>query len=234
MELSFAHIDAQAQELSKLVEQSRVVISSHNREDEDASSDDSSDTSVGTLSDHDEENNFTQELRSQIDYLVQLGPTLRQNVLYARKSRIKASFPAVVPFHLSGPAWKYVSLVREKFKNAEDQLVNRLGEANWQRHIRVRRQMEAIQGRTSDDNEPANSRDDLYSAFRPYSAFHDSGLGTSIPEDALSHTSFLSSNPEGGSLRVPAAPEEVGAGKPFQCPFCGDTLRHITNRIGWK
>ncbi|KAG6990978.1 hypothetical protein G7Y79_00059g091630 [Physcia stellaris] len=144
VEPSFAHSDAQAQELGRLVEQSRVVISSHIREDEDASSDDSSNTSVGTLSDHDEENDFTQELRSQIDYLLQLGPTLRQNVLYARKSRIEASIPAVVPFHLSGPAWKYVSLVREKFQNAGNQLVNRLGEANWQRHIMLTVEMISI------------------------------------------------------------------------------------------
>ena len=119
--------------------------------------------------------------------------------------------------------------------------MNRLGESNWQRHMMVREQMEAIQRRTSDDDEPRlddtpfyNSRDDLYSAFRPYSTFHDSGIGTSIPEDALSHTSFLSSNLEGESLRVPAAPEEVATGKPFQCPFCGDTLGNIRNRIGWK
>ena len=162
-------------------------------------------------------------------------------MLYARKSRVEALLPPLVPFHLSGPAWKYVLLVREKYKNAEEQLVNRLGESNWQRHKMVRDRMEAIQRRTSDDNEARlddtpfyNSRDDHYSAFRPYSTFHDSGIGTSVPEDALSHTSFLSSNPEGGSLRVPAAPEELGAGKPFQCPFCGDTLRNITNRISWK
>ena len=78
-----------------------------------------------------------------------------------------------------------------------------------------------------------------HSLFRPYSAFHDSGIGTSVPAQtsyAQSHTSFLSSNTEGehGSPRVPPTPVGVSAGKPFQCYLCGHVLSSIKNRVDWE
>ena len=137
-----------------------------------------------------------------------------------------------MPFRLSDPAAIYVSLVRDKFRNAQAQLVSRLGEANWQRHQRVREQLEDDVAVDKDQNLP-------YSVFRPYTTFHDSGIGTSVPANtnyAPSHASFQSSNVEGahGSVRVPPTPKEVKDGKPFQCPFCDQIILNIRNRIDWK
>jgi DNA-directed RNA polymerase subunit M/transcription elongation factor TFIIS len=237
--------DQRSQELRYLVEQTQAVVSVQREEIGDASSDDSYGTDEdGRLDDHDA-SDVVQELKSQICYLVELGPTLQQNVLYARKARTGSSFPPLVPFHLSDPAKVYVSLIREKYRTAEDQLVDRLGESNWQRHKMVRERMDTTKsypGRADGHVEeiPAiEDRNDLYSAFRPYSAFHDSGIGTSVPAHTIyapSHTSFQSTNFEGdqGSVRVPSTPEEVSAGKPFQCPLCGDLLTNVRNRIEWK
>lgn len=168
---------------------------------------------------------------------MELGPTLQRNLLHAQKSRTESSYPPVVPFRLSDSAGIYVSLVREKFRNAEDQLVDRLGESNWQRHQMVREQLKRHP--KEEDVIVDKDQDLFYSVFRPYSTFQDSGIGTSIPactEYAPSHASLQSSNIEGeeGSLRVPPTPEEVKDGTPFQCPFCGLFILNIKNRIDWK
>lgn len=77
------------------------------------------------------------------------------------------------------------------------------------------------------------------SVFRPHSAFHDSGIGTSNPAQTQytpSHTSFQSSNTEGEhkSLRVPATPLEVHDGIPFECFICKSFLTNIKTRVDWK
>lgn len=173
-----------------------------------------------------------EDISFSIACLVELRTSLEQNLVRAEKNRTQAARPSPVSFCLSDPAKIYVSLVREKFKQAPDQLVERLGEANWQRHVGVRKRME-------NNNDSEEGLESAYSVFRPYSVFHDSGIGTSVPAQtsyAPSHTSFLSSNTEEGqnSLRVPPTPKEVGTGKPFKCDFCGKSLASIKNRVEWK
>lgn len=240
--LCSVYLDAQAQELTQLVEQAESELAMRVEDGDNTDSDDGYESE--SSSDDEEMNNIVQRLKPQIGYLMQLGPTLQQNLLYARKACIEASCPPIVPFHLSNPAKIYVDLVREKFRSAPNDLVDRLGESNWQRHQIIRNQMLAIERRSegqdvsTPENIPFyNDRDDRYSAFRPHTMFHDSGIGTSVPahtQYAPSHTSFLSTNAEEGSLRVPAAPKALGAGQPFQCPFCGVTLRDVKNRVDWK
>ena len=166
---------------------------------------------------------------------MELGPTLYQNLRYAEKARIQSSQPPTVPFCVSGPAWIYVLHVRGKYRQAQSRLVERPGEANWQRHRDVRERRDQIVNSTEEHSPTAQVEDDEHqephSLFRPYSAFHDSGIGTSVPAQtsyAQSHTSFLSSNTEGehGSPRVPPS-----AGKPFQCYLCGHVLSSIKNRV---
>lgn len=161
--------------------------------------------------------------------LTELGPSLEQNLTNAENSRAQHSFFTSVPFSVSGPAAIYVSLVREKFKQAHYKLVERLGEANWQRHKNVREKMENI--KDSPEEKTNLARETGVAS----SVFHDSGIGTSVPartEYAPSHTSFLSSNTEGEvSLRVPREPSEVGAGKPFQCFWCRRIISNVKNRV---
>ncbi len=178
---------------------------------------------------------IAEDLRFHIACLVDLGSTLEQSLLYAEKSRVRSSRVASVPFHVSDAAKVYILLIRDKFREAEASLVERLGEANWQRHVNVRLRMEDI----SNGVEEEDTREDPCSTFKPYSAFHDSGIGTSVPAEtqyAPSHTSFNSSDTEReeGHLRVPREPVEVGTGNPFQCYLCGDILSSIRNRVDWK
>lgn len=221
-------------ELKYLVKQTRVITSSENtRAVENAGIEDrGSATDQDDTSEDDDTGNIFEELGLYTRWLTQLGPTLEQNLIHAENARFPASCPTGVPFSASGPAAIYISLVREKYRLAQNQLVERLGEANWQRHVGVRNGMDAS----------VDVHEDLAiakSVFRPYSAFHDSGIGTSIPAQtqyALSHTSFQSSIAEGerSSLRAPATPAEVHENKPFQCFLCKSILSNIKTRVDWK
>ena len=223
------------QELKILIEQTReITFSINHRAAKSAGLDDGgSDTDEDDISEDDDKGDIVEELRLQTRWLMQLAPTLEQNLIHAENTRFHASSPTGLPFSVSGPAAIYVSLVREKYRQAETQLVERLGEANWQRHVGVRKRMEV---------EPPVPAEDLViakSVFRPHSAFHDSGIGTSIPAQTQytpSHTSFQSSNTEGEheSLRVPATPAEVHEGIPFQCSICRSMVTNIKTRVDWK
>lgn len=138
-------------------------------------------------------------------------------------------------FHVTDAARPWVLQVHDKFKNASISLIQRLGEANWQRYLRIR---QSIAAGDSTNDIPISAQ----SAFIPASKFHDSGLGTSVrPESTLartdaSHSSFASSlADQGGSCaRVPPTPIGVVDGTPFQCFICKRKLTTIRNRVQWK
>ncbi|ERF75962.1 hypothetical protein EPUS_01328 [Endocarpon pusillum Z07020] len=143
-----------------------------------------------------------------------------------------------VSFRVTKAARPYVLQVHDKFRNASISLAERLGEANWQRFMRVRQRMAG--------GLRANDLEDLHVGARstcfPASKFHDSGPGSSLrPESSLaltnaSHSSFVSnlSEKDGSRARVPATPNEVAEGISFECFICRRILTKIKNRIDWK
>ena len=193
-----------------MIEQSEAVIDEYEGLRTDQSSDRCNDTSSDSLCDEedDEAGNLYQKIRKNIEHLLELAPSLQRNLVYARKARADFSQPSVVPFCLSERARPYVSMVRERFQDAQESLVNCLGEVNWQRQEYVRKRAnnatlqveEEAGGVVENTNGPVEKEDYSYSASRPYSSFYDSGIGTSVPtehQDVVSHKSFQSSNADG-------------------------------------
>ncbi|KAL9116889.1 MAG: hypothetical protein Q9187_006582, partial [Circinaria calcarea] len=162
--------------------------------------------------------------------LQELTPLIKSCIVRAEKPKSPAAANAT--FTVSGPAYYYVQNVREKYEKAPVQLVERLGEANWQRHMRLRQLANGCE----------SSQADTLSAVQPQSNFHDSGIGTmetgsiNYTPSAKSHSSFMSSNAIENvtGLRVPPAPVEVKNGEPFFCNFCGLMQYKINNLIAWK
>ena len=115
--------------MTLLVEQAESVISLQDHDEENIESDCSNDTNEGNLFEDRELEEMIQELKRRVRYLVQLGSTLQQNVVNAKKARVQELYPSVFLFYLFGPAGAYVRLVRQKYFNPADQLMNRLGEA---------------------------------------------------------------------------------------------------------
>lgn len=140
---------------------------------------------------------------------------------------------APAEFQVSGPARTYIINISHQFEKADIRLVERLGEANWQRHTAIRNGLEA----QVEEEEMIPK-----SIFRPVSLFRDSALGSSMPAQSsyaatmASHSSFVSSlaDAENGLLRVPKTPKEVSQGVPFDCEICGHKLNKIKNRVDWK
>lgn len=127
-------------------------------------------------------------------------------------------------FEVSEPATIYVRNILDKFPLADFKLVQRLGESNWQRHIKARNRNEVS--------------DRGLTACGAKSVFHDSGVGSSIPASgyAPSASSLVSKAGDADSeyFRVPPTPKEVLDDKPFECFICGHVVLHLKNRVDWK
>ena len=227
------------EELEFVIEQGKLIVSKDRDEIlQDNDADDEEDDSGEGSSDSDSCDTI-EDLDFATTCLSELGPSLMQNLGRAETARDSRSDLTSMTFAVSGPAMTYVSLIRDKFRQAHYKLVERLGEANWQRHKDVREKMEKAQLFPEERMKLAGETSIAYSTFRPYSDFHDSGIGTSVPAQtqyAPSHTSLQSSNIEGekASLRVPKEPSEVSAGKPFQCFLCRCIVTNVRNRVDWK
>lgn len=93
---------------------------------------------------------------------------------------------------------KRADYAANRFKNAQIQLANRLGEANWQRSFRIKNWMQKEEQELLETSH----------GFNPMSKFDDSGIGTSIatiPKDTAtvaSHTSYLASVAEDSQGRL--------------------------------
>jgi hypothetical protein len=188
-----------------------------------------------------DESEVCHSLSSRVACLMDLLPSMDNTLLHATARERDNRIPSTVKFRVSGPALSYARHVSDKFSEADTKLVERLGEANWQRHTTIRLSME---GRTETGSTISNLGLKLKSrsSFVPVSKFHDSGLGSSIPTQnkyaasVLSHTSFASSLgcEKSTTLRVPPTPPEVFEGKPFACNICQQLLTDIRSRIDWK
>jgi hypothetical protein len=180
-------------------------------------------------------------MHNYVTCLMDLAPTFQQ-VMGEKDVSLEDPRNAsdIVTFHVSHAARQYVLRIVDKYKNVDHGLAERLGEANWQRYVRIQSQIQSTrEGEGGDHGEIGPT---ARSTFVPLSKFHDSGLGSSKPArssyaaSAASHTSFAStqSDAPGGRLRVPPTPPEVAQGLSFTCYICGGVLTDVKNRIDWK
>src|SRR6202012_1486001 len=155
-------------------------------------------------------------LATYVDLLMDLCPTLEQKYHDMHKSNPRRlPRPLQENVAVTPAAMPYVTNVRDKFPQANQELVKRLGEANWQRHERLR----ALQAH-GPASEPQAVQDSK-------SVFQDSALGSSIrtrsqrAESVASHSSFVSSigGEEKGHFKVPGLPHGASYGSAIPCPF---------------
>jgi hypothetical protein len=170
--------------------------------------------------------------------LMDLCPTLEQ-AFYTRQHGAGGNEPAsgLKLFEVTESALPWVGQVYEKFRTADNGLLERLGEANWQRFVRIRALI-------SDSATAQESFEEPKTIFKPSTVhtFRDSALGASIPAQpevagsVASRTSFMSSVEGEGKnhLAVPQTPQQISRNEPFTCSFCGTLLKTLRNRIDWK
>ena len=179
-----------------------------------------------------QDNDSLDLLEDLVMELLELLPALEQSCSHLqlpKESRRKEAH-----FSVSESALPFVQSIADKFKDADQRLVQRLGEANWQRFQTIRARME--------HSEPVFKDEVPRSLFKPQTLFHDSGIGLSIASESLkptstaSHTSFASTVSEGnqGKFHVPRTPASVSLGKDFQCEICFRVVSNVKNRIQWR
>ncbi|KAL2844406.1 hypothetical protein BJX68DRAFT_242960 [Aspergillus pseudodeflectus] len=219
-----------ANELEILIEKGTILLSNEGiySSSSDGSSSDESQPDVSQLN-----HNFYGRLHSHISCLMDLSPVIERQLNSLQSRSYDPELRLFSSFHLSEVAQPLAMRIRDRFAKAPNSLVERLANANWEGLIRIRRVLDHIS--TAPDQE------DTRSVFKPFSLFHDSGLGTTNPTRSnyaptmVSHTSFLSTTGDEmkGRPRVPPLPQEGENGRPFQCPYCGK-LVSLRNRIQWK
>jgi len=176
-------------------------------------------------------------VRHDVSMLMELMPTLEAAYRHKFSSRIRRTSPELTS--VTHEASRYVGHVLEKFPAAHPEVINRLGEANWQRHERIRNVLsgdEAVDVKPGLAAQPVGAK----SFFKPYSLFQDSALGSSLQttyapaKSVASGRSFASSTNSSArdALRVPQPPI-VTWGEPFTCPFCSDSVCCLS-RPSWK
>ncbi|RFU25884.1 hypothetical protein B7463_g10453, partial [Scytalidium lignicola] len=230
---SIEFTSTEVQNLEKLTEEANLIISCERSSDEESDnhllSDDDADTKT---------TNKFRKIQHHIGLLMKLLPSLNHLLEYVRQEKDVAK-EIRFGFVGSKAAFAYINAVREKFRAADNELTERLGEANWQRHIRIRGKLQGTEQQEIQDEQIPIAK----SLFRPISTFQDSGLGISISTPTIaiepsvaSHSSYHTNATEKGSgvLRVPETPKEVHLGVPFTCDICQKTLTKIKNRYQWK
>lgn len=172
--------------------------------------------------------------------LMELGPTI-QNNLEQRAIKAESNDYVNDTFSVHSSAQHYVSMIRDKFPEASLGLIERLGEANWQRHVIIRNHATNKSSGLTTAIGTTDKRT-IFSQYGKVSLFHDSGIGTSDPKtnenaaSTYSHTSFVSTMAEDGHRgpSVPPTPKAVRHGKAFECNICYRQKWSIRNRIDWK
>jgi hypothetical protein len=199
-----------------------------------------SDSGNMDLEDHEGYDRLSMSISSLATYttcLMDLLPSMEDALNFASQANYEDEASSRLDFHVSGPSRTYILNIYDRFSKANPRLVERLGEANWQRHIALRnrptKQAESVAAAIEEASK---------SVFIPVSLFQDSGLGSSLPVQtsyaptSASHTSFVSNqaDEDSGVLGVPPTPKAVSKAIPFSCEICGQTLTRIKNRIDWK
>lgn len=221
------------QALESLIDRSRSILSTSVCDDDFTDSEDYDSEDNETLpKERADEFRSLVSLTHHISMLMELLPTLE--AVYRLTHAAGPKHTSRADFGVTSVATPYVSHVRDKYPQASSKLADRLGEANWQRHERLRSQVSqgpkadatAVQART---------------LFQLVSIFEDSALGSSLRSrmekaaSVASHSSFLSSaaGDKNTKIGVPKMPEGAKWGSAFPCPFCRSMV-DISTRVAWK
>jgi hypothetical protein len=236
-----AEVKERLQGRERILEEAKVLIKF-----DDNSSDSDSDSDAPSKFDSGEDENheyryFITEIQHHVGLLMNLLPSLQHILDYKLREeqnlKVKIQENQFIP---TQAASAYINIIREKYPKAKTDLVERLGEANWQRHLTIRKKLEASAKEVPRAEEEISVAKPL---FHPISTFQDYGLETSLSTPNIradasvaSHSSFRTSATEGSmdSLRVLEMPLAVKLGVQFKCQICGKSVRGIKDRYQWK
>lgn len=189
-------------------------------------SDNSSDSGFSD-SNPDSINDFLEDLKVDTTCLLDLEPLLCSPIL--RKDLEPAAVLDTTRIRWN-PHQPYSDKISVRFPKAPEELVTRLGKANYERYSRCQRQKTR--------NNLGGTPSDQTASAKPESAnskYHDSGIGSSLPASASAYAETIMSygTGEGTKVRVPPLSARAKEGLPFSCLACGKWLKIVTD-TAWK
>ncbi|KAK4464391.1 hypothetical protein QBC42DRAFT_45550 [Cladorrhinum samala] len=196
--------------------------------DSDSDSDESS-SGDSVRSSGDDMAEIAEDLRTDTCCLAGLGPLLK-NPVYDMPAEAEPQTLLACTWH---PTQHYSDKIQSRFPQADKDLVNRLGKANYKRYLRC----QAVRD-DGHQNEGSVAGEDTASYMAPTlaagSKFHDSGIGSSIAPTTVSYAeTVMSYSHDGRSVRVPPLPEGAKDGRPFECVACSRMVV-MKNASAWK
>ncbi|KAI9686882.1 MAG: hypothetical protein M1822_002635 [Bathelium mastoideum] len=221
-------IEAHANELCMIEEQSASTLPKeevyYSDSDSDSDSDDCDSNSGAGYA-----NEILEDLRVNIRCLQNLTPALEWPAKDAGCNEAPGKVDGRTPLSTHH---HFAQLVRDKFPLANTALVEQLGENNLKRYLRLQEQRR-LNG--------AQSQSDVLqlegATVVAKSKFHDSGKGTSKGPDT-NHAStvapsVVSSLTDSARPSVPPLPDSARKGEPFECDACGRRVR-VTTLENWR
>ncbi|RYP54065.1 hypothetical protein DL768_001067 [Monosporascus sp. mg162] len=195
----------------------------------DESSDDAASNCSALTESHDLRE-ISRDLSTATDCLMDLEPLYKDPAFDVEpKASVKGSI-----FADWKPEQAYCDRIAQRFSQAEEELVSRLGKANFQRYLRCKEERDVAGQEVPTGEETAPVLQDGGAAtIAPSSKFHDSGIGSSLPTLSYAETVMSYGQGDGRSVRIPPLPEEAKKGNPFECVACGQRITVLTNST-WK
>ncbi|KAI0185940.1 hypothetical protein EV127DRAFT_440401 [Xylaria flabelliformis] len=123
----------------------------------------------------------------------------------------------------------YTEMIQMRFPEANYELLDYLGRANYYRFVRGSQQREKNE-RQAEANLETKEHD---ATTVDESRFHDSGIGTSHYTGNYAETVMSFHHENGRIVRIPPLPEDGKKGLPFSCIACGRKVTIRSNRA-WK
>ena len=145
------------------------------------STNDSDDSEAGDL--EGAFDNIISNITTYMDCLMDTTPSLEQAAVTSKNHMVSNTIDRVhLPvFAVSEMAQSYCGNIIDKFPDAPLDLIQRLGEANWERHKRIRERLESCSLEEVNTQIEVKVEDDCQQTVAGgETLFHDSGLGTSV------------------------------------------------------
>ena len=213
----------------RLVEEAKCVVKQEKEAAEDTDDASSSNGSSDISLSEDSIGDIEADLSTYVTCLIDLEPMMERPIPDPQREQSVSD-----PLFLEErePYQFYAELIKARFPKADRKLIEQLGQANWERSQRGRIEREA---NLRERDGPENIIE-VAGTVVADSAFHDSGMGTSVPAQtayAKSIVSFISSISGETHNHIPPLSQEAKSGKPFSCNACGKNVTYTRTR-DWR
>ncbi len=193
----------------------------HQDDDSDSASDSGSESSFGgsvacVIED------AIEDLKTDIQCLVDLGPRYKEPVRDKEAAKEEAAPLRTAP--IWDPAEYLASRIRHRYPEGDAEFTRILGRANWDRLQRLYASKDANARDREAQQRPSLAQTQLSGppATVKGTEFHDSGLGTSVKTPSSYAETVLSyQGAQGGSVKIPPVPPECLKGGTLVCDICG-------------